>query len=98
MWVTDREESGEVVKETATRSYTVQTHGGEFRRNRLHLNRSGSSSETKTESDVTPKESENSPVQVEPENTTNRSPFAHQTRSRNNRPPKPPERFDSSWT
>ena len=30
VWVTDREESGEVVEETATRSYTVQTPGGEI--------------------------------------------------------------------
>ena len=34
VWVTHQEESGEVV---ATRSYTVQTPGGEFRRNRRHL-------------------------------------------------------------
>ena len=33
MWVTDQEESGEVVEETATRSYIVQTPG-EFKRNR----------------------------------------------------------------
>ena len=98
VWVTDREESGEVVEETATRSYTVQTPGGEFRRNRQHLNRSSSSSETNTESDITPRESENSQVQVEHESTTNQSPIAHQTRSRNNCPPKPPERFDNSWT
>ena len=97
MWVTDREESG-VVEETATRSYTVQTPGGELRRNRRHLNRSSSSSETNMESDATPRKSENLPVQVEPESTTNQSPIAHQTRSRNYRPRKLPERFDNSWT
>ena len=59
VWVTDREESGEVVEETATRSYTVLTPGGEFRRNQRHLNRSSSSSETNIESDVTLRESEN---------------------------------------
>jgi len=98
VWVTDREESGEVVEETATRLYTVQTHGGEFRRNRRHLNKSSSSSETNTESEITPRESENSPVQVEPESYTDQSPIAHQTRSRSNRPPKPPEQFNNSWT
>ena len=97
VWVTDREESGEVVEETATRSYTVQTPGGEFRRNRRHLNRSSPSLESNTESEGTPNENENSQSQVEPEGTTGRSPIAHQTRSRHNRPPKPPERFDNSW-
>ena len=66
VWVTDQEESGEVVEETAMRSYTVQTPGGEFRKNRRHLNRSSSSSETNTESDVTPRKSENLPAQVPP--------------------------------
>ena len=33
VWVTDREEAGEVIEETATRSYTVETPGGQFRRN-----------------------------------------------------------------
>ena len=35
VWVTDREESGQVLEGTATRSYTVRTPGGDFRRNRL---------------------------------------------------------------
>ena len=55
VWVTDREESGEIVEETATRSYTVQTPRGEFRKNRRHLSQSSSFSETSTESDVTPR-------------------------------------------
>ena len=79
VWVTDREESGEVVEETATRSYTVQTPGEEFRRNRRHLNKSSSSSETNTESEITPRESENSSAQVEPESSTDQSPIARQT-------------------
>ena len=56
VWVMDREESGEVVEETATRSYTVQTPGGQFRRNQRHLNKSSLSSETNTELDVTLRE------------------------------------------
>ena len=79
MWVTDQEESGEVVEETATRSYTVQTPGGEFRRNQRHLNKSSLSSQTNTESEITPRESENSSAKVEPESSTNQSLFAHQT-------------------
>ena len=86
-----------MVEETATRSYTVQTPGGEFRRNRRHLNRSSPSLESNTESEGTPNENENSQSQVEPEGTTSRSPIAHQTRSRHNRPPKLPEQFDNSW-
>ena len=79
VWVTDREESGEVVEDTATRSYTVQTPGGEFRRNQRHLNKSSLSPQTNTESEITPRESENSSAKVEPESSTNQSLIAHQT-------------------
>ena len=48
VWVTDQEELGEVIEETATRSYTVETPGGQFRRNRRYLD-SSPSSETNTE-------------------------------------------------
>ena len=98
VWVTDREESGEVIEETATRSYTVETPGGQFRRNRRYLNRSSPSSETNTEPDNTASENENSGSRSEPENETVASPIAHQTRSRHSRTLKPPERFDNSWT
>lgn len=97
VWVTDQEESG-LVEETATRFYTVQTPGGEFRRNSATLKPKQFVLRTNMESDVTPRKSENLPVQVEPESTTNQSPIGHQTRSRNYRPPKPPEQFDNSWT
>ena len=33
VWVTNREESGEVIVETATWSYPVETPGGQFRKN-----------------------------------------------------------------
>jgi hypothetical protein len=98
VWVTDREESEEVIEETATRSYTVQTPGGQFRRNRRYLNRSSPSSRTNTEPDNVPSVNENSQSQMEPENAADASPIAHQTRSRHNRTLKPPERFDNSWT
>ena len=71
-WVTDREELAEVVEESATRSHTVQTPGGEFRRYQQHLNRSSPSSETNAEPDVILSENENSQSQVEP---TNESPI-----------------------
>ena len=48
VWLTDRDESGEVIEEIATWSYTVETPGGQFRRNRQYLNRSSPSSETNT--------------------------------------------------
>ena len=38
MWITDKEESGTVVRQAAPRSYLMATPRGTFRRNRRHLN------------------------------------------------------------
>ena len=46
VWVTDRNEPGEVEKNMGSRSYSVLTPTGTFRRNRLHLNQFPPSQDT----------------------------------------------------
>jgi len=38
VWISDRRESGVVTEQVAPRSYNISTPGGEYRRNRRHLN------------------------------------------------------------
>ena len=57
----DQEES-RVDEETATRFYTVQTAGGDIRRNSATLKPKQFVLRTNMESDVTPRKSENLPV------------------------------------
>jgi len=93
VWVTDRQIHGEVVEETSPRSYVVQTPDGTFRRNRRAII---SSPENETlESGVS--QSEEIPTSVETEDNTPSQPKEYATRSRGNRPPRPPDRFDPSW-
>ena len=93
VWVTDRQVHGEVVEETSPRSYVVQTPDGTFRRNRRAII---SSPENEThESGVS--QSEEISTSVETEDNTPSQPKEYATRSRGNRPPRPPDRFDPSW-
>ena len=45
VWITDKNENGEVEDMVGPRSYTVRIHTGTARRNRLHLNRLPSTQE-----------------------------------------------------
>ena len=99
VWVPDRQESGRVVEETAPRSYVVETPDGTFRRNRQHLITSPEQN-SQSQAERAPEVEDNPQSQSSNQSNVDQGANAtktYQTRSRSNRTPKPPNRFDNSW-
>ena len=109
VWLSDRQTFGEIVEETAPRSYHVQTEDGAYRRNRRHIVSAPSHDfeefEDTGDTSPVPSVDEHSPQPAampsvnEPSSTSfTHSPKKIVTRSLSGKLPKPMDRLDPSWT
>ena len=100
VYLKDRASTGTVARETAPRSYEVQTPDGTVRRNRRHMVLTDPTErDDDSQYDLLNPPSlsgDSRPDRIQPSPTTH--PKEYSTRSRSGQAPKPPERFDSSWT
>lgn len=94
VWVSDRQTFGEIVEETAPRSYNVQTEDGTYRRNRRDVVSAPSRESEETHEPSLPAPS--MPAIDEP--SSDSSPKRIVTRSLSGKLPKPRDRLDPSWT
>ena len=85
VWIPDRQEEGIVTGESGTRSFEVQTSEGSYRRNRRAL--------VQMPEDPIRNETDNSELSSTTKPVRPKSPVR-----RSSRQPRPPDRFDPSWS